>query len=143
MAATKKTQKQTKPTPTVVAQAAPKAAPPPEPPATPAPAPAAATSTPAPAAPQAQPAPVPGAKPKAKPAKQFADIDVKAVGASVIKVLTRNPDGSIKNPKVAGGAPAKRFAKYADGMTVSAALAAGVTEADVRWDVAHEYIALQ
>ncbi len=100
-------------------------------------------------APAAQPARVevlsvpPTAKPKAKPSKKFADIDMKAVGASVIKVLTRNPDGSIKNPKVAGGAPAKRFALYSDGMTVTAALAAGVTEADVRWDVAHEFIAIQ
>lgn len=117
-------------------------APTPEPvkaaPAAPQPAPATPPAPAAQAAPPAQPA-----KPKAKPAKRFAEVDTKAVAASVIKVLTRNPDGTIRNPKVAGGAPAKRFALYQDGMTVAQALAAGVTEADVRWDVAHEFIALQ
>jgi hypothetical protein len=136
-AATKKTPKATtKPTPApapaAVAQPAPKPAPLPELP----------KAAPAPAAqPAAQAAPE--KKPRAKPAKKFADIDPKAVQESKIKILTRNPDGSIRNPKVNGGAPAKRFAKYADGMTVAQAMAAGVTDADVRWDVAHEYIALQ
>ncbi len=140
-AATKKTPKATtKPTP-APAQAAPQASPTPEPKAAPQ------------VQPAAQPAPVAvvavnggtptDKKPKAKPAKKFADIDVKAVQDSKIKVLTRNPDGSIRNPKVAKGAPAKRFAKYADGQTVAQALAAGVTDGDIRWDVAHEYIALQ
>jgi hypothetical protein len=132
-ALSKKTQKAlSKPTPAV---AAPKPAPVPEP-VTP------AVAQPAPA-PVAQPAEPTKPKAKPRPAKKFADIDTKAVATSVIKITSRNPDGSIRNPKVAGGAPAKRFALYQDGMTVAQALAAGVTEADVRWDLAHLFIALQ
>ena len=93
-----------------------------------APAPEPVKAAPAPEQPAPAPAPVPAAKAKPTPTKKFADIDPKAVGTRVITVLTRNPDGSIKNPKVASGAPAKRFALYADGMTVEAALKVGVTD---------------
>lgn len=46
------------------------------------------------------------------------------------------------NPKKAGGAPAKRFDLYKNGMTVQEFLDAGGTVADVKWDVDHGYIAL-
>lgn len=137
------------PAPEPVKAAPPAPAPAPEQPA-PAPASAAkpkvkpATPTPNPDPDESPtiPASAPAAKAKPAPTKKFADINVKECSVQVITVLTRNPDGSIKNPKVASGAPAKRFAKYADGMTVAQALAAGVTDGDIRWDVAHEYITL-
>lgn len=46
-----------------------------------------------------------------------------------------------KNPK--RGKSAERFDAYVNGMTVTAALKNGVTEADVKWDVAHGFIELQ
>jgi hypothetical protein len=55
--------------------------------------------------------------------------------ALVVKMLVQ------ENPK--RGASAQRFALYRDGMTVAAALAAGVQRADLRWDLAHGWIAVQ
>ena len=82
------------------------------------------------------------AKPKRsrKPSVGFAEMNVQDYLANHIQVLTLNEDGSVRNPKRAGSAPHSRFAQYAQGMSVQDALTAGVTEADIRWDVAHEYI---
>lgn len=46
------------------------------------------------------------------------------------------------NPKKPGSASHARFALYREGMTVSEALAAGVTTADVRWDSERGFICL-
>ena len=48
-----------------------------------------------------------------------------------------------KNPKKPGSASALRFDRYRDGATVAACLEAGVTLADVRWDVAHKFVRLE
>lgn len=48
-----------------------------------------------------------------------------------------------ENPKKKGGAPYERFEKYKEGMTVGDALAAGVFEADIQWDVGHKFIELK
>lgn len=47
------------------------------------------------------------------------------------------------NPKKAGTASFDRFEKYVDGMTVTAALAVGITRDDLRWDSKHNYISLK
>jgi len=47
---------------------------------------------------------------------------------------------SEKNPKREGTAAFDRFALYRNGMTVQAALAAGVTRGDLAYDTDHEYI---
>jgi len=44
------------------------------------------------------------------------------------------------NPKRAGTASYDRFAQYKEGIKVSDALAAGVTYADISWDVGHGFI---
>lgn len=48
-----------------------------------------------------------------------------------------------ENPKKAGSAGAARFALYQNGMTVPDFITAGGSLADVKWDVAHSYIALE
>lgn len=47
-----------------------------------------------------------------------------------------------ENPKRAGSKSHERFALYVDGMTVAAALEAGLTTGDIRHDVAHNFISL-
>ena len=47
-----------------------------------------------------------------------------------------------ENPKRAGSKSHERFALYVDGMTVAAALAAGLTTGDIHHDVAHNFISL-
>lgn len=44
------------------------------------------------------------------------------------------------NPKK--GASAERFAKYKTGLTVAKAKGLGLTPGDLRWDVAHAFIAI-
>ena len=46
----------------------------------------------------------------------------------------------VANPKRVGSAAWARFEAYAEGMTVTAALAAGLTTADLMYDAAHKYI---
>lgn len=48
-----------------------------------------------------------------------------------------------ENPKRKGTAGAKRFALYRSGMTVAAALKAGVTRADLNWDTEHKFIEIK
>ena len=48
----------------------------------------------------------------------------------------------VQNPKKPGSASYDRFALYKDGMTVSEALAAGVTSGDVKWDSERGFICL-
>jgi hypothetical protein len=48
----------------------------------------------------------------------------------------------VSNPKKSGSASYDRFAKYREGMTVSEAIAAGVTMADVKWDSERGFIQL-
>ena len=48
----------------------------------------------------------------------------------------------VSNPKKPGSASYDRFAKYREGMTVSEAIAAGVTMADVKWDSERGFICL-
>lgn len=47
-----------------------------------------------------------------------------------------------KNPKREGSASHGRFALYQNGMTVEAALAAGVKAEDLRWDLGRRYITI-
>ena len=54
-----------------------------------------------------------------------------------IKVLAK------ENPKRPGTGAAKRFAKYADGITVKTFLRKGGKIEDVRWDRKQKFIALQ
>jgi hypothetical protein len=64
------------------------------------------------------------------------------MAAQKIKVLSRDEEGKIKNPKRAGGDPAKRFDLYTEGMLVSTALDKGVTPGDVHWDIGKGFIEL-
>lgn len=48
----------------------------------------------------------------------------------------------VPNPKKPGSASYDRFAKYRENMTVSEALAAGVTMADIKWDSERGFICL-
>lgn len=128
------------------AKPAPKAA---APAAKPVAAPAKAAPKVAKPAPVAAPAPAPEAvveKPKKerKPAVGFSDIKVEDYALNTIIIRSVNEDGTVRNPKRPGSAPAARFDLYGvGGITVQDALQAGVTEADIRWDLAHEYIELQ
>jgi hypothetical protein len=54
-----------------------------------------------------------------------------------VKVLAKG------NPKTKGSASYKRFAKYKSGMTVAAALKAGITRGDLRWDVERAFISIR
>lgn len=47
-----------------------------------------------------------------------------------------------ENPKKPGSAAHGRFGKYKSGCTVAAALKAGVTREDLRWDTAKNFIAI-
>lgn len=49
-------------------------------------------------------------------------------------------DTNDNNPKRAGTKSGDRFAKYKDGMTLEQAVAAGVTAADVKWDLGKGFI---
>jgi hypothetical protein len=53
------------------------------------------------------------------------------------------PYGPEHNPKRAGSAAADRFSLYRDGMTVGAALEAGVGMGDVTWDVSKGFITIE
>lgn len=46
------------------------------------------------------------------------------------------------NPKRKGSKSFDRFAHYKDGMTVEAAIKAGVLYADLKWDTEHNFIAI-
>lgn len=60
--------------------------------------------------------------------------DVGDLEGKKVKLLVK------ENPKKGNGA--KRFAYYKNGASVADAMKKGVTRADVRWDVAHKFIAL-
>jgi hypothetical protein len=49
----------------------------------------------------------------------------------------------VPNPKKPGSASHIRFSRYVAGMTVDEALLAGVTSADIRWDVEHGFITVE
>jgi len=55
---------------------------------------------------------------------------------ATIKILVE------ENPKREGSKTFERFKLYRNGMTVKQALEKGVTSADIRYDVEHEYIKL-
>lgn len=59
--------------------------------------------------------------------------------AAKISVLTEGG----KNPKRPGSAAHERFAAYGTGTTVSEALKAGATYADLSWDVGHGFIKVE
>ncbi len=68
-----------------------------------------------------------------------------ATRIDVSKVVTVLSPYNKENPKRKGSKSAKRFALYnrgKKGMTVEAALKAGVRLDDIRWDLRHEFIAL-
>lgn len=46
------------------------------------------------------------------------------------------------NPKKVGSASYERFAAYQEGMTVQAALKAGVKREDIAWDTRHQFISI-
>lgn len=48
-----------------------------------------------------------------------------------------------ENPKREGTASHARFALYKNGMTYAEALEAGVKNADIHWDMAHEFISFK
>lgn len=69
--------------------------------------------------------------------------DPKFSETSVIKLLADKdgkPYGAENNPKKAGTATHGRFAKYVDGMTVKAALEAGLTRGDLSYDKDKKFI---
>ena len=74
--------------------------------------------------------------------KGFANLDFPKIRDAPISFSPAvvQSDGTVRNPK--RGDPRKRFAKYEAGMSVAEALAAGVTEDDIRWDVEHNFIVL-
>ena len=51
-------------------------------------------------------------------------------------------DASENNPKRKGSKSHAIFSKYRDGMTVAEAAEAGVSGADLTWDVKHGYISI-
>lgn len=64
-------------------------------------------------------------------------------GDSVIhlgKDQNDKPYGEDNNPKRAGSAAHTRFSYYKDGMTIDQAIEAGVTRADINWDVKQGFI---
>lgn len=75
------------------------------------------------------------------------DADAKPVKVS--KATRKESDATtvihlktLVNPKKAGTSSFNRFEKYVDGMTVAAALEAGITRDDIRWDSTHGHIGL-
>jgi hypothetical protein len=78
--------------------------------------------------------PAPAAAPTAEKEKKFRLRNFKP--DQVIKVLAE------KNPKRAGSATAGRFELYENGMTVEAALAAGITTADLDYDNKKGFISI-
>ena len=72
----------------------------------------------------------------ARKANRFAAINVEEFLGNTITLAVS------ENPKRAGSTSAARFDLYVNGMTVAAALEAGVTAADIRWDVGHNFITL-
>lgn len=60
-----------------------------------------------------------------------------------IRFLTNDEDvpfGPDNNPKRKGSKAADQFAKYRDGMTIAEAYEAGLTTAELTYDVEHNYI---
>ncbi len=78
---------------------------------------------------------------KVKESKPAAPRTVAGHALTAIITLGVNKDGKKygpdNNPKRAGSAAATRFAVYKDGMTIDAALKAGVTSGDIGFD-SHE-----
>lgn len=65
---------------------------------------------------------------------------------AIIRMLSDKagkPYGVDNNPKRAGTAGHERFAKYVDGMTVGAAIEAGVWAADIKWDLDKGFIKVE
>lgn len=89
-------------------------------------------------------APAAAAKPadaKTKEAKPAAPRTIAGHPLSAVVTLGADKDGKKygpdNNPKRAGSAAATRFALYKDGMTIEAALKAGVSSGDISFD-SHE-----
>lgn len=87
---------------------------------------------------------------EAKPAAAPKEPAAKTYGGypelSTITLLTDKdgkPYGKDNNPKRAGSKSATRFEVYKNGMTIKDAIAAGVTAADIPYDVAHNYITIK
>lgn len=93
-----------------------------------------------------------------KPAKVKAEVQAteaieKAAESSKQVIGVRGPKGVeltaavtllvTGNPKREGSKSHARFANYVDGMTVQAALDAGLTTADLVYDAAHSHIAIE
>jgi hypothetical protein len=74
-------------------------------------------------------------KPKAAKAAGSADKQAKLAALDARKIVDVVP-----NPKREGTESHVRFAKYKKGMTVAAALAAGVTRGDIDWDSKRSFI---
>ena len=100
------------------------------------------TPTPTPAPTPAEPA-VEKAPRKRREGPAYADIDLSQYGGNTITFgpKARDEQGNIINPK--RGKSAERFTLYQDGETVAAALERGIKVADLRWDLAHDFIVLQ
>lgn len=85
-----------------------------------------------------------GDKPTTAPAKAKKAATPKKPAKTVVKkdaIDDRKITLLVKeNPKRAGSASAKRFAKYKNGMTIAEAVKAGVTRGDIIWDKAHGFI---
>jgi hypothetical protein len=69
---------------------------------------------------------------KAKPAKKLPFPET-----AKIKILVD------ENPKRPGSKGAARFDQYRNGMTVAAALEAGITAKDLVWDVDHKFVSIK
>lgn len=84
-----------------------------------------------------EPAPKPVAEAKA-PAEKTPGAPRGTPGDAIITMQADKNGkkyGVDNNPKKAGSKGAERFALYVDGMTVDAALKAGIWAADISWDV--------
>lgn len=63
--------------------------------------------------------------------------------ANVTPLATQTVTLLVKhNPKRPGSAAHARFAKYKNGATVAQLVKAGVTIADIKWDLAHKFVQL-
>jgi antitoxin component of MazEF toxin-antitoxin module len=81
-------------------------------------------------------APIPPGQGRAKPHLNDVRYAQLPEGWERSRIRLLRPD----NPKRPGGKPRERFALYKDGMTGAAAIAAGVWEDDLQWDLKHKYI---
>lgn len=89
-------------------------------------------------APKAAKAPKEPKEPKAPKAPKFAtNMKIKMLADKEGKTY-----GKDNNPKRVGSSSHDRFALYVDGMTVEAAIAAGVKTADLDWDVDKGFISI-